>query len=56
MAYDIGFEPPLDPPEYDPPICPVCGSECDTLYRDKFGDIVGCDECISTVDAWEETA
>ena len=35
------------------PHCPVCGSECDTVYRDKDRNIVGCDECISTADAWE---
>lgn len=38
-------------PEY--PICPVCGEECEIIYRDKWLDIVGCDECISTVDAWD---
>lgn len=37
-----------------PPICPVCGEECDTLYRDNFGNIVGCDNCITSSDAWEE--
>lgn len=38
-------------PEY--PICPVCGEECEIIYRDKYLDAVGCDECISTVDAWD---
>lgn len=27
-------------------ICPVCGEECEELYRDLYGDIVGCDKCI----------
>ena len=38
-------------PEY--PHCPICGEECDTVYKDNSGDIVGCEECISTSDAWE---
>lgn len=33
------------------PICPVCGSECSTIYKDACNEIVGCDECISTHDA-----
>ena len=35
------------------PHCPVCSAECDTIYKNSDGDIVGCDECISTADAWE---
>lgn len=31
-------------PEY--PICPICGEECETIYKSKDYDIVGCDECI----------
>jgi len=38
------------------PRCPVCGEETDTFYKNNDGDIVGCDNCISTVDAWDETA
>ena len=39
-------------PEF--PICPVCGAETDTYYRDiNSGEIVGCDECIESVDAWD---
>lgn len=49
------LEPPPLPPE-EPPICPVCGKETDTFYKDKHGDIVGCGECIRSVDAWEENA
>ena len=33
--------------------CPVCGAECDTVYKDKEGDIFACDECVSTHDAWD---
>ena len=37
----------------DEPRCPVCGELCETLYKDRYGDIVGCDECITTLNAWE---
>ena len=36
------------------PICPVCGVQCETIYKDWTGDIVGCDDCITARDAWEE--
>lgn len=35
------------------PICPVCGKECETYYFDRYGDIIGCDECITYGDAIE---
>lgn len=35
------------------PHCPVCGEECETLYKDRFGAIVGCDVCIEELDAWD---
>ena len=34
------------------PICPVCGAVCETVYK-ADGEIVGCDECLTQVDAWE---
>lgn len=49
-------EPRLDPPDYDEPRCPVCGAECSTIYRDRYGDAVGCDECVTAIDAWEYPA
>ena len=39
-------------PKY--PVCPICGEETDIFYRDKDLNIIGCDECVTTVDAWEE--
>lgn len=36
------------------PICPVCGEEADTFYKTDYGNIVGCDNCITKVDAWDE--
>ena len=38
-------------PQY--PICPACGAESNIFFRDVNLDICGCNECISTVDAWE---
>lgn len=35
------------------PVCPVCGAEADTFYQDKSRAIVGCSECVRTLDAWE---
>lgn len=35
------------------PHCPICGAECSTVYYVET-QIVGCDECITTGDAWEE--
>lgn len=34
------------------PICPVCGRETDTYYK-QDGEIIGCGECIRRIDAWE---
>ena len=47
-------ERPLEPKDYDMPVCPVCGEETDTYYKNKDGAIVGCDCCIEARDAWEE--
>lgn len=41
-------------PEF--PVCPICGKETDTFYKDKQSEIVGCDCCVKSVDAWEEIA
>lgn len=39
-------------PPYDEPdrTCPVCGKECETIYTDRLGEPVGCDECLTM---WE---
>lgn len=47
----------LDPPAYQNPVCPVCGQECETIYKDASnGEVIGCDQCILAVDAyqWQE--
>lgn len=48
------IEPPVEPPAYTCPICPVCGAETDTVYKNVYGDPVGCPECVTEVDAWAE--
>lgn len=44
----------IEPPAYTCPICPVCGAETDTVYKNVYGDSVGCPECVTEVDAWAE--
>ncbi len=37
-------------------ICPACGeelNEADTVYTDSFGNITGCEYCISRAQAYE---
>lgn len=41
---------PPDEPDY--PICPVCGEECERIYKNG-NEVVGCDNCIVEVNAWE---
>ena len=43
-----------DGKEPDPVLCPICGKECETIYRDRtFKAIVGCDLCIESIEPWE---
>jgi len=48
-------ERPIEPQEVEQiePFCPICGKACDTFHIDKDREIVGCDRCLSAVDAWE---
>ena len=51
MSFRLSYEPF---PEPEPlPTCPVCGEETETLYENYDGEIIGCDNCIVTVDAWD---
>lgn len=38
----------------EPPHCPICGAECETIYRTVQLYIVGCDMCLKAVSAYEE--
>ena len=40
-------------PDSDEMICPVCGADCITVYKDKFGNFLGCDDCVTAYNAWE---
>lgn len=42
-----------DGKEPDEPRCPVCGAICETIYTFKGADIVGCDICLTTKDAYD---
>lgn len=33
------------------PTCPVCGEECEKLYR-NHGTVIGCENCIEEVDSY----
>ena len=35
------------------PHCPICGDECETLFKDKMGVVFACDVCVEKQDAWE---
>ena len=37
------------------PHCPVCGDECETIYK-QGSEILGCENCIAADNAWEEPA
>lgn len=41
------------PPEPNPVFCPICGAECEKIFKDKDGEIFGCEECVEECDAWE---
>ena len=40
-------------PSPEPVHCPVCGGEIETIYTDKDGDVIGCDNCIKPHDIWD---
>lgn len=33
--------------------CPICGESAEKIYKDRWGNIVGCDNCIEVIDALE---
>ena len=53
IHYTLNIEPPVDPPAYTCPRCPVCDAETDSFYKDKWGNIGGCPECVQEVTSWE---
>lgn len=45
---------PNAPDSPDPPRCPVCGADCEWVYKYKHLEIVGCDVCLSPTDAYSQ--
>lgn len=43
----------LEPPEQQNPVCPECGEECEVIYFNSCGEVVGCDNCITEKDAYD---
>lgn len=35
------------------PTCPECGASVSEFYKNRDGDVVGCENCVSSVNAWE---
>ena len=52
---DLGHEPPLHPPERKELRCPVCGGLTNELVRDRWGDTVGCPDCVELYNAADDT-
>lgn len=50
-VYQKGYD--MSRIDYNVPACPVCGEECVVVYRDRFGEYVGCNVCIEEKDACE---
>ena len=38
-------------PEASPVICPVCGDECRTFYKNMHDGIFACENCVQIEDA-----
>lgn len=38
------------------PVCPNCHQTCERVYKDKGGDILGCDNCVTEMDAYDVPA
>lgn len=53
-GYSLPDLQPLEPQDDgEAPSCPICYRETDTLYRNQDHDIVGCDNCLKAIDAWD---
>ena len=40
----------LDPDDDEAPVCPICYEECDTMYTDMNGEVLGCDCCVRSAE------
>lgn len=50
--FDIGFEPPLEPPkEPELPRCPICGAYPDAFFFRAYNrECIGCSDCVEVID------
>lgn len=51
------IRPDIYPSHRPKTICPVCHGDCEYVYKDIDGEVVGCDECLKRMDVddyWEE--
>lgn len=42
---------PYEPKEDYCQICPVCKNEAIDFYVNQYGEILGCDKCVKTIDS-----
>ena len=35
------------------PTCPICGAVCEDIYKDREGEIFGCEYCVKVCKSWE---
>lgn len=54
MYHTLTIEPPVEPPASTYRYCPICGEETESVYKDRWGRIVGCPGCVEEVDEWPE--
>ena len=50
--FTLRTEPPIEQIPYRVPECPVCGEETDTVYKDRWGNVVGCPACVQEASVW----
>lgn len=41
------------PPYDEPPKCPCCGENANTIYMDQYGNVFACDMCLREQDAYD---
>lgn len=36
------------------PVCPECGMAVNEFYKNRDGNVVGCEYCVKLVEVWED--
>lgn len=44
---------PGEPPQKPVPVCPVCGWDCNSYFINSNGEVIGCENCVKEMDAYE---